>query len=204
MQFKNILKLVGAGLTGGYLALKIRRPRKSYGEFLRLYATLSVDVLHQLESCFIESFLPAVSPENRSQFEDLLDAQATFQEKMRFFQQHVDDFEGLVIKAIHRFYGLKKTGAIATSARKKALDFDKETFNVAVKEIYFDLEECFIWAMLANASETTKAELKKFLEDKPALEQSLGFYRSQFDHLGPVVFDAFAKFENRVVKPVTD
>ena len=107
MQLKDILKLVGAGVTGGFLALKIRGPRRSYSEFVRVYEAVSIEFRHQFETVFLQTLLPAVTENDRSDLCALLDRQSTFQEQLRFFQNRVPDFDERVIKAFERLYRLR-------------------------------------------------------------------------------------------------
>jgi hypothetical protein len=168
---------------------------------LRLHASLSVEVLRQLESCLVEAFLPVVGREQKDSLERLLDGQATFAEKMRFFQQHTNDFEAIVSKAFRRFYQMRHTGAIASVARRKSTDFDLESFQVAVDEIFADLEECLTCAMVANAPEDKRSALKDYLGQSPPLVEALEHYREYSSGLGAVIFDALFRFENKMSRP---
>jgi hypothetical protein len=203
LDFKNVLKLVGtgigAGVTGGYLALRIRRPKQSYDEFLKLYDTLSVDFVGQLETCFLQTMLPAVAESEKGELEKLLDHQATFLEKMRFFQRHVSDFDGLTIKSIDRFYAVRQEGVVALVARKRLSDHDKQAVQVAVDELFFTLEKAFLEAMLVNVPEEERDECNVLHDKTLSLTNRLAGYKERFPNLGSVLFDALSLFESYIV-----
>jgi hypothetical protein len=203
VKLKSVLQILGAGLTGVYLALKIQRPRKSYREFLQLYGALSIDFLYQLESALIETMLASVEEKDRSELDTLLDRQATFQEKMRFFQQHLDSFNNLVIKALSRFYELKRQGLVASAVRKRAVGLDRDTFDVAVDQLFLDLEEAFTYSMTVNLPEKTAPVTEILSDERTPLTERLRIYLENFDNFGSVVFDAFSRFECKVLRPTS-
>lgn len=200
MDHKNLLKIIGAALTGGYLAMKLRRPQKSYSEFLTCYWALSIDVLRELETCFIETMLPELSPSCSPEFSKLLDENAEFLDKLKFFQEKLEDFDSLAISAITRFYSEKSNGKIALLSHRKIPGLDFNTVSVAVQEAFYDLESAFSYSIMANAPEDTRAELKEKLRSTGSLQEILRYYADNLPHFGAVVFDAFAQFESQVMR----
>ena len=201
MEFKSILKLVGAGLTGGYLALKFRGPRRSYGEFLQLYDTLSMDFLRQLESSFLQTMLPHLRPEDGPELEQLLDRQPTFQEQLRFLQRNLPDFDDLVLRAMGRFCALKEQGLLTSAARRKMTSADPQTFTIVVEQLYYDLEQAFLNALERNVPESDREEFGARFEEKAPLKDRLVCYKQHYPHLGSVIFDALSRFENSMANP---
>ena len=57
MEFKTLLKLLGAAVTGGFLALKFKKPRKRYDEFMVLYGLIGIDFIHQIENHLFQTLL---------------------------------------------------------------------------------------------------------------------------------------------------
>ena len=204
MKLTKVLKLIGAGvtagITGGYLALKMRQPRKSYSDFLRVYASLSVDFIRRLEYTFVETMVPEIAPEDRSALESLLDRSATFNEKMRFFQQRIPGFDELALKALRRFYQSKGGGLGGSSLEGKVIEFSGEGANTGVEQLFSHLEEAFELSIAANIPSDRKHEMADFLEKNPTstLVDRLHFYRETFPALGGVLFDAISRFESKV------
>ncbi len=198
-----MLKLVGtgigAGITGGYLALRIRRPKQSYDDFLKLYDTLSVDFVGQLESCFLQTMLPAVAESERGELEELLDHQANFLEKMRFFQRHVSDFDSLTVKSLERLYAVRQEGFIALLARKRLSDHDKQAVQIAVGELFVTLDKAFSEAMLVNVPEEDREEFNTLHDETLSLTERLTAYKDRYANLGSVLFDALSLFESYIV-----
>lgn len=198
-----MLKLVGtgigAGVTGGYLALRIRRPKQSYDEFLKLYDTLSVDFVGQLETCFLETMLPAVADSDRGGLEELLDQQANFLEKLRFFQRHLPDFDHLTVKSIQRFYAVRREGFAAILARKRLSNHDKQAIQIAVGELFAALEKAFSEAMCVNVAQEERESLGTVDDQALLLAERLTAYKDRFPNLGSVLFDALSLFEGYIV-----
>ena len=198
-----MLKLVGtgigAGVTGGYLALRIRRPKQSYDDFLKLYDTLSVDFVGQLESCFLQTMLPAVAESERGELEELLDHQANFLEKMRFFQRHVSDFDSLTVKSLERLYAVRQEGFIALLARKRLSDHDKQAVQIAIGELFATLDKAFSEAMLVNVPEEDREEFNTLHDETLSLTERLTAYKDRYANLGSVLFDALSLFESYIV-----
>lgn len=200
MDHKNLLKIIGAGITAGYLTMRFRRPRKSYREFLTCYWALSIDVLRELEACFLETMLPRLSTSLSNEFDDLLDSNAEFLEKMRFFQEHIEDFDELALKAIERFYSEKASGNLALVSHRKIPGLDINTVAVAVQEAFYDMESAFSYAIMANAPEETRADLKDRIAATRSLPEILRYYAENMPHFGSVLFDGFAQFESQVMR----
>ena len=200
MDRKNLLKIIGAGLTGGFLAMKLSKPQKSYSEFLTCYWALSIDVLRELETCFIETMLPELPPSYCSAFANLLDGNAKFLEKMKFFQDHLENFNDLALSAIKRFYGEKTKGNLALLSHRKIPGLDINTVSVAVQEAFLDLESAFFYAIMANAPEDSREQLKEKLATTDSLQEILHYYSDNLPHFGAVVFDAFAQFESQIMR----
>jgi hypothetical protein len=203
LDFKNVLKLVGtgigAGVTGGYLALRLRRPKQSYDDFLKLYDTLSVDFVSQLEGCFLQTLLPAVAESERGELEELLDHQANFLEKMRFFQRHLSDFDSLTVKSLERFYAVRQEGFIALLARKRLSGHDKQAIQIAVGELFVTLETAFSEAMVVNVPEEDREEFDIQRDETLSLIERLSAYKERYPNLGSVLFDALSLFEGYIV-----
>lgn len=200
MDRKNILGIIGAGLTGGYLALKFRKPKKSYSEFLTCYWALSIDVLRELETCFVETMLPELPPSHSPEFTKLLDGNVEFLDKMKFFQDHLENFNELALSAINRFYSEKAAGNLAVLSHRKIPGLDINTVSVAVQEAFRDLESAFSYAIMANAPEDSRAQLKEKLGTTGSLPEILKYYSDSLPHFGAVVFDAFAQFESQIMR----
>lgn len=200
MDHKNLLRIIGAGITAGYLAMRFRRPKKSYREFLTCYWALSIDVLRELETCFIETMLPRLSPSFSSEFADLLGNNAEFLDKMKFFQEHIEDFDGLALKAIERFYSEKASGNLAVISHRKIPGLDISTVAVAVQEAFSDMESAFSYAIMANAPEDAREDLKEKIGTTRSLPEILRFYAENMPHFGSVLFDGFARFESQVMR----
>jgi hypothetical protein len=201
MKLTKVLKLIGAGvtagITGGFLALKMRQPKKSYSDFLRVYASLSVDFIRRLEYSFVETMFPEIPSESRADLESLLDRSATFHEKMRFFQQRIPDFEELALKALGRFYHSKGSGLGGSSLEGKVIEFSGDT---GVDQLFAQLEESFELSMVANIPSERKPEMSAFLEKNPenTLLDRLHFYRKSFPGFGSLLFDAISRFESKI------
>lgn len=197
VQLKEILKLVGAGVTGALVALKIRGPQRSFNEFLRIYAAISIEFRHQFETVFLQTMLPAVAPEDRDELCQLLDRESTFQEQLRFFQGHVKEFDELVIRAFERLYRLKAEGSIAPTARRRMLP-DLEAFRVGLNEVFLDLERSFLGAVQVHLPELDgSAEIdlaRPFPEVLRSIDRSLPNFASCF-------FDGLARFEETLATP---
>lgn len=200
MDHKNLLKIIGAGITGGYLALRLRRPRKSYREFLTCYWALSIDVLRELESSFVETMLPAVSPGHAPEFSKLLDEDAEFLDKLKFFQRHLDDFNELSILAVTRFYSEKEKGNLALASHRKIPGLDFDTVAVAVQETFYDLESAFSYAIMANAADGEREALKEKLGNTDSLTEIISYCAENMPNFGSMLFDAIAGFENQVMR----
>jgi hypothetical protein len=204
MNLTKVLKLIGAGvtagITGGYLALKMRQPKKSYSDFLRLYASLSVDFIRRLESSFVETMVPKVPVESEADLESLLDRTATFHEKMRFFQQRIPDFDEQAVKALGRFYQSKGSGLAGSSLEGKVIEFSREPASAGVEQLFAQLEECFELSMAANIPIDRKSEMDAFVKENPenTLLERLDFYRTTFPGFGGLLFDAVSRFESRI------
>ncbi len=200
MDHKNLLKLIGAGLTGGFLALRFRRPKKSYNEFLTCYWALSIDVLRELETCFIETMLSEMPPSQSPEFTKLLNENAEFLDKMKFFQDRLENFNDLALSAINRFYSDKTNGNLALLSHRKIPGLDINTVSVAIQEAFYDLESGFSYAIMANAPEESREELKEQLRASKSLPEILKYYSDNLPHFGAVLFDGFAQFESQVVR----
>jgi hypothetical protein len=204
MKLTKVLKLIGAGvtagITGGYLALRMRQPRKSYSDFLRVYASLSVDFIRRLEHTFVETLVPEIGPDDRLDLEALLDRSATFQEKMRFFQQRVEGFDEAALKALNRFYQSKGGGLGGSSLEGKVIEFSGESTNTGVEQLFAHLEEAFDLSMTANIPADRKTELAQYLDQNPqsTLVERLRFYKETFPRFGGVLFDGISRFESKV------
>ncbi len=198
-----MLKLVGtgigAGVTGGYLALRLRRPKQSYDDFLKLYDTLSVDFVGQLEGYFLQTMLPAVPDSESGELEELLDHQANFCEKMRFFQRHVSEFDSLAVKSLERLYAVRQEGFIAILARKRLSGHDKQAVQIAVGELFATLEKAFSEAILVNVPEEDREEFEIQHDETLSLTERLTAYKDRYANLGSVLFDAFSLFEGYIV-----
>jgi len=198
MDTKDLLKIVGAGLTGGYLAMKLRRPRKTYNEFLACYWAISIDVLRDMEMAFLEMMLPRLAPSDSGEFNRLLDENAEFLDKLKFFQSHLEGFEELALKAIDRFYAEKSGGNLALISHRKIPGLDFKTVSVAVQEAFYDLESAFAHAMLANAPEDGREELREMIRSQQSLSTILHHYTETYPRFTSVLFDSLAAFENMV------
>ena len=172
MKLAKVLKLIGAGVTagvtGGYLVLRMRQPRKSYSDFLRVYASLSVDFIRRLEHTFVESMVSEIASEDRPALEALLDRSATFNEKMRFFQQRIPEFDDLALKALGRFYQTKGGGLGGSSLEGKVIEFSGQGVNTGVEQLFAHLEEAFELSIAANIPGDGKAQMTEFLENNSA------------------------------------
>lgn len=200
MDHKNLLKIIGAGITGGYLAIRFHRPKKNYQDFLASYWALSIDVLRELETTLIETMLPRLGADHSSAFSELLDNNAEFFDKIKFFQQNLTDFNELALKAINRFYAQKNRGNLALASHRKIPGLDFDTVAVAVQEAFNDLERAFAYAIMANAPEDQRADLKERIKTTESLPGILEYYEANFPHFGSVLFDAFAYFESKVTR----
>lgn len=204
MKLTKVLKLIGAGVTagvtGGYLALRMRQPRKSYSDFLRLYASLSVDFLRRLEFTFVETMVPEIARKDRPDLESLLDRSATFNEKMRFFQQRILLFDDLALKALGRFYRSKGGGLRGSSLEGKVIEFSGESSGGGVGQLFAQLEESFDLSIAANIPSDRKNEMIHFLAEnsESTLVERLHFYKDSFPRFGGVLFDAISRFESKV------
>ncbi len=199
MQLKEILKLVGAGVTGALVALKIRGPQRSFNEFLRIYAAISIEFRHQFETVFLQTMLPAVATGDRDELCHLLDRESTFQEQLRFFQGHVGNFDELVIRAFERLYRLKAEGSIAPTTRRR-MHPDLEAFRVGLNEVFLDLERSFLGAIQVHVPELEASEFnlaQPFPELLRDLDQSLPNFGSCF-------FDGLARFEETLATPAIE
>lgn len=197
MQFKEILKLVGAGVTGAFVALKIRGPQRSFNEFLQIYAAVSIEFRHQFETVFLQTMLPAVSAEDRDDLCHLLDRESTFQEQLRFFQAHVPEFDELVIRAFERLYRLRVEGSIAPTTRRRMIP-DLEAFRVGLNEVFLDLERSFLGAVQVHLPEMQASDDlhlgRPFPELLRDIDESLPNFASCF-------FDGLARFEETLATP---
>jgi len=204
MKLTRVLKLIGAGvtagITGGYLAVKMRRPRKSYSDFLRVYASLSVDFIRRLEHAFVETMVPQIAPEAIPDWEILLDRSATFNEKMRFFQQRISDFDEVALKAVSRFYQSRGGGLGGSSLEGKVIEFSGESSHTGVEQLFAHLEEAFDLSIVTNIPADRKPEWAEFLDQNPGsdLVKRLRFYKETFPRFGSVLFDAISRFESKV------
>jgi hypothetical protein len=196
VQLKDILKLVGAGVTGGLLALKIRGPRKPYGEFLRVYEAVSIEFRHQFETVFLQTLLPAVTEADRDDLCSLLDRQSTFQEQLRFFQGRVPDFEERVIKAFERLYRLRAEGSIAPTTRRR-LAPDLDSFTVGVSEVFHDLEQAFLNAIQIQLPDT-KTQYEEGAGAFPSFLREVGV---ELPSLSAAFFDGLVKFDDKMSRP---
>lgn len=197
MRFKEILKLVGVGVTGALVALKIRGPQRSYNEFLQIYGTISIEFRHQFETVFLQTMLPAVAAGDRDDLCHMLDRESTFQEQLRFFQARVPQFDELVLRAFERLYRLKAEGSIAPTTRRRMLP-DIDAFRVGLNEVFLDLERSFLGAVQVHLPELGPAEAlelnRPFPELLRELEERLPSFASCF-------FDGLARFEETLAAP---
>jgi hypothetical protein len=204
MKLTKILKLIGAGvtagITGGYVALKMRQPRKSYSDFLRVYASLSVDFIRRLEHTFVETMVPEIAPEARPEWEALLDRSATFNEKMRFFQQRIPDFDQAALKAMSRFHQSRGGGLGGSSLEGRVIEFSGQSSHTGVEQLFAHLGEAFDLSIVTNIPADRKPEWEEFLHQNPGsdLVKRLHFYRENFPRFGSVLFDAISRFESKV------
>lgn len=199
MQLKEVLKLVGAGLTGVYLALKIHRPQRPLSEFVKIYGAISIEFRHQLETVLLQTMLPAVSEQDRDSLCRLLDRQSSFQDQIHFFSRHLPDFGRLIQKGIERMYRLRAEGSIAPVSRRR-LNCEPETFRVAVSEVFFDLERAFLMSLRANLPAEQRSALQ--LEDRrlPELLRAI----QELNPPSEVFVEALVLFEEIVSRPALD
>lgn len=197
MQFKEVLKLVGAGLTGVYLALQIRKPRRPYDEFLQIYGAISIEFRHQLETVLLQTFLPAVSEQDRDALCRLLDRQSSFLDQMRFFALHLSNFPGLIRQGLDRIYRLRAEGLVAPTARRR-LACDPETFRLAVGEVFFDLERSFLTALRAHLPAERRGALT--WEGRP-LPELLDELEAASALSSEALVEAIVLFEEAVARP---
>jgi hypothetical protein len=195
-----VLELAGAGITGGYLALKIKRPETSYSKFLQLYIPLGVDFMNRLEASFVEAMVPEIEEKDRQQLTSLLDRGATFQEKLRFFQQRVPAFDEMALKALERFEQSRQSGVLGQALRKQLAQFRDQAADVAVDRLSLELQESFLLSMWANVPSDRLAELELFLErnTSSSLLKKLRFCQETFPKFGSLLFDAISRFENKI------
>jgi hypothetical protein len=197
VQFKEVLKLVGAGLTGVYLALQIRKPRRPFDEFLQIYGAISIEFRHQLETVLLQTLLPAVSEQDRDALCRLLDRQSSFLDQMRFFSLHLNNFPGLIRQGLDRIYRLRAEGLVAPTARRR-LACDPETFRLAVAEVFFDLERSFLTALRAHLPAERRASLNWEGRPLPELLEEL----EAVSGLSPeTLVEAIVLFEEAVARP---
>jgi hypothetical protein len=197
VQFKEILKLVGAGVTGAFVALKIRGPQRSYNEFLQIYAAISIEFRHQFETVFLQTMLPAVGSGDRDDLCHLLDRESTFQEQLRFFQAHVPEFDELAIRAFERLYRLRAEGSIAPTTRRRMLP-DLEAFRVGLNEVFLDLERSFLGAVQVHLPELGTSEELRLDRPFPELLREIDERLSSF---ASCFFDGLAQFEQTLATP---
>ncbi len=196
VQFKDFLKLVGAGVTGGLLALKIKGPRKPYGEFIRVYEAVSIEFRHQFETVFLQTLLPAVTETDRDDLCNLLDRQSTFQEQLRFFQSRVSDFDKRVVKAFERLYRLRAEGSIAPTTRRR-LAPDLDAFRVGVNEVFHDLEQSFLAAVRVQLPDS-EPSYQEATDSFPAFLLEVS---RELPSLSSAFFDGLVKFEDKIANP---
>lgn len=197
MKLKDILKVVGAGATGVFLALQVRRPSRSLQEFVQILGTIAIEFRHQLETVFLQTMLPAVTDQHRDDLCVLLGDRAEFLDQMRFFQKRLADFDRLLVNGVERLYRLRAEGSIAPTARRR-LACDAGTFNVAVTEVFFDLEKAFITALRVNLPEEFRYRISL---DEVGLPELLEGLLEEDLHLGGAFFDAIALFQELVADP---
>ncbi len=197
MQLKEVLKLVGAGLTGVYLALQIRKPRRPFDEFLQIYGAISIELRHQLETVLLQTLLPAVSQQDRDALCRLLDRQSSFLDQMRFFSLHLPEFPTLIRKGLERLYRLRSEGLVAPTTRRR-LNCDPETFRLAVAEAFFDLERSFLATLRAHLPAERRANLN--WEGRP-LPELLEELESVSPPPPQALVEAIILFEETVARP---
>jgi len=197
VEKKDILKLIGAGLTGAFLALKIRAPRKPFEEFVRVYSAVSIEFRHQFETVFLQAMLPAVRNDDRDGLCKLLESHVGFRDQLRFFQTHVDDFDSIIIKAFERLYRLKAEGSIAPTTRRR-MGRDLDAFQVAVEEVFVDFERAFLTTLRVYLPETSP-----LLDPSNALPLPEIIRASQHEipSLGGCFFDGLTRFEETLSSP---
>ena len=196
MEIRTVLKLLGAAATGGFLALKLRKPRKSYDEFVVLYDVVRIVFLHQLENLLFHSLLPFLDDQNLDELEKLLDRQATYQEKLRFCQQNISGFNEKVIKALNRISEPDNLVHLIPIHRRQSINADDESLRLVLKELNQVLEQCFDEAMVVNMPEVDRKEFTQFCASKTSLKEKLTCFNERYDPFGSVLFVA-----NRKVNP---
>ncbi len=198
MQLKEILKLVGAGVTGGLLALKIRRPRRSYDDFLRVHETISLEFRHQFETVILQTMLPAVDEADRDPLCRLLDRQPSFPEQLSFFHDHLRNFDEMIIQSFERLYRLRSEGSIAPTARRRMAG-DLDCYYIGVAEVFYDLERAFLDEVGSRLSQEDRLSL--FSEERGFLAM-LKDARGLVPDFSVAFFEGLARFQDTLSHPL--
>jgi len=198
VEIRSVIKLLGAAATGGYLALKLRKPRKSYYEFVELYDIVGIDFLHQVENLLFHSLLPFLDDRDLDELEQLLDRQATYQEKLRFCQKKIPEFNEKVIRAINRIGHSDNLAQLIPKSRRRSIRADDDALQLVLKELNQVLEQCFDEAMIVNMPELERKAFRHLCREKPSLGERLVCFNRQFDSFGSVLFDALSRFEEKI------
>jgi hypothetical protein len=198
VRLKEILKLVGVGATGALLALKIRKPSRRYDEFVRVYETISLEFRHQFETVILQTMLPAVREADRNALCGLLDRQASFPEQLRFFHDHLDDFDERVVQSFERLYRLRSEGSIAPTARRR-LAGDAECYYIGVDEVFYDLEKAFIEEI---AGRLDAEERRRVLSGDKGFLTILREARGLLPDFSVAFFEGLARFQEMLAHPL--
>jgi len=198
LEIKTVLKLLGAAATGGFLALKFKRPIKKYDEFVALYDLIGIDFIHQIENHLFQTLLPFLDNKNVEELDSLLDRQATYQEKLRFCQKNIPNFNEKTIKAITRFVQSEDLIDLVSTHRRHSISADDESLCLVVKELNQVLEQCFDEAMIVNIPEQDRREFRNFCDQKASLREKLTCFNERYDSFGSVLFDTLSFFESKL------
>jgi hypothetical protein len=200
VNIKTVLKILGAAATGGFLALKLRKPRKKFDEFVALYDVIGIDYIHQIENQLIQALLPHVGDRNVDELDQLLDRQATYQEKLRFCQRNIPEFNSKAIRAICRLVKSNDSTNLKSALHNHSIEVDNDSLQLVVKELNELLSQCFDEAMVVNMPEKDRKEFKHFCSQKTDLKEKLTCFDQHHDSFGSVLFDTLSIFESKIFR----
>ncbi|GAB4236788.1 MAG: hypothetical protein Kow00109_10440 [Acidobacteriota bacterium] len=134
VRLRELLKLLGAGLTGGLIAARLQQGRKRYREYLLVRQAVANELRHQFHTVTLQALHPGITPQRASEWGEILRGNPAFSEEVAFLRDAVPDFPRRVGEALERLVRLAFEGNLAPATRRRMAP-DLELYNRAVVDI---------------------------------------------------------------------
>lgn len=134
VRLGELLKLLGAGVTGGVIAARLHHGRKRRREFLLVRQAVANELRHQFHTVVLQALLPGILPERSAEWAEALRTGPSFEDELAALRRLVSDFNRRVGEALERLVRLASEGNLAPVTRRRMAP-DLDLYNRAVMEI---------------------------------------------------------------------